>query len=78
MTTLPPDKGKGQWLVDFINKHGLKYGAELGVQKGINMKYLLDNIADLHMIGVDIWSDMTLINHKLKKQLTKYLEQIGP
>ena len=54
MTTLPPDKGKGQWLVDFINKHGLKYGAELGVQKGINMKYLLDNIADLHMIGVDI------------------------
>ena len=78
MTTLPPDKGKGQWLVEFINKHGLKYGAELGVQKGINMKYLLDNIADLHMIGVDIWSDKSVrFNNTKSEDLEKDTESIN-
>ena len=47
MTKLPPDKGKGDWLVKFILKHGLVHGAELGVQKGVNLKYLLDNVPHL-------------------------------
>ena len=52
MTKLPVDKGKGDWLVQFILKHGLVYGAELGVQKGINLKYLLENVPHLHMLSL--------------------------
>ena len=46
-------RNKEQWLVEFIRKHGHVYGAELGVQKGINLKYLINAIPHLHMIGVD-------------------------
>ena len=53
-------RNKEQWLVEFINKHEYKHGAELGVQKGINLRYLIDNVPDLHMIGVDIWSDKSV------------------
>ena len=37
-------RNKEQWLVEFILKHGYVYGAELGVQKGINLKYLVNAI----------------------------------
>ena len=30
---------KEQWLVNFLNKHDLTLGAELGVQKGNNFRY---------------------------------------
>ena len=32
-------------------------GAELGVLDGDNLFYLLDNVPDLHMIGVDRWAN---------------------
>ena len=53
-------RNKEQWLVEFILKHGYVYGAELGVQKGINLKYLINAIPHLHMIGVDIWADRSV------------------
>ena len=53
-------RNKEQWLVEFILKHGYVYGAELGVQKGINLKYLINAIPHLHMIGVDIWADKSV------------------
>ena len=53
-------RNKEQWLVEFILKHGYVYGAELGVQKGINLKYLVNAIPHLHMIGVDIWADKSV------------------
>ena len=68
MTKLPADKGKGDWLVQFILKHGLVYGAELGVQKGINLKYLLENVPHLHMIGIDIWSDKSVRFNETKSE----------
>ena len=42
-------RNKEAWLVEFINKHGYKHGAELGVQKGINLRYLIDNVPDLRI-----------------------------
>ncbi len=48
---------KEQWLVNFLNKHDLTLGAELGVQKGNNFKYLIENKDDLVLHGVDIWSE---------------------
>jgi len=94
MTKLPPDKGKGEWLVKFILTHGFVHGAELGVQKGNNLKYLLDNIPHLKMIGVDIWSDKsvrfnntksedlekdtTSINYGFYQELLKYTRQVHP
>ncbi len=53
-------RNKEQWLVEFVRKHGHVYGAELGVQKGINLKYLINAIPHLHMIGVDIWADKSV------------------
>tara|TARA_B100000683_G_C12454558_1_gene541524 strand:+ start:588 stop:1133 length:546 start_codon:yes stop_codon:yes gene_type:complete len=94
MVNLPPDKGKGDWLVNFINKHDLKKGAELGVQKGINMKYLLEHVPDLHMIGVDIWTekhvrfdntksddlakDTSSVNYKFYTDLLEYASTVHP
>tara|TARA_Y200000002_G_scaffold282911_1_gene236889 strand:+ start:2459 stop:3004 length:546 start_codon:yes stop_codon:yes gene_type:complete len=94
MTKLPPDKGKGDWLVKFILKHGLVHGAELGVQKGVNLKYLLDNVPHLKMIGVDIWSeksvrfnetksedlenDTSSVNYKFYQNLLKYQREVHP
>lgn len=48
---------KEEWLVKFINKNNLKLGVELGVQKGYNFKYLVENTDDLVLHGVDIWSE---------------------
>tara|TARA_B100000035_G_scaffold283599_1_gene265926 strand:+ start:1310 stop:1846 length:537 start_codon:yes stop_codon:yes gene_type:complete len=48
---------KEEWLVDFLNKHDLTLGAELGVQKGFNFKYLIENKPDLCLHGIDIWSE---------------------
>jgi|TARA_R110000803_G_scaffold35965_2_gene77508 hypothetical protein len=48
---------KEQWLVNFLNKHDLTRGAELGVQKGYNFKYLVENKPNLVLHGVDIWSE---------------------
>lgn len=48
---------KEQWLVNFLNKHKLTLGAELGVQKGDNFRYLIENKDDLCLHGVDIWSE---------------------
>lgn len=48
---------KEQWLVNFLNKHDLTLGAELGVQKGNNFRYLVENKDDLCLHGVDIWSE---------------------
>lgn len=94
MTNLPPDKGKGDWLVKFIKKHGYTYGAELGVQRGINMKYLLNHVPDLHMIGVDIWSEKNVrfdntksedlakdtgsVNYLFYRDLVEYAEFVKP
>ena len=33
---------KEEWLINFFNKHELTYGVELGVQKGINFKALIE------------------------------------
>ena len=48
---------KEEWLINFFNKHELTYGVELGVQKGINFKALIEGKADLTLHGVDIWSE---------------------
>ena len=53
-------RNKEQWLVEFINKHNYTHGAELGVQKGDNFKYLINNLPNLHLIGVDIWADKSV------------------
>jgi len=48
---------KEQWRVNFLNKHDLTLGAEIGVQKGNNFRYLVENKDDLCLHGVDIWSE---------------------
>jgi hypothetical protein len=44
------------WLSDFINLHGLKTGAELGVKRGWNIFYLLSHCPTLELVhAVDLW-----------------------
>lgn len=42
-------------LIDYVNKHGWTYGAEIGVLKGRTFFNLLKECPELSMIGVDQW-----------------------
>jgi hypothetical protein len=44
------------WLVELINRHHWRHGAELGACKGKTLFYLIDHCPELHMIGVDLWA----------------------
>jgi len=45
-----------KWITKLANENGWKYGAEIGVQKGNNLFYILNHCPELHMIGVDVWA----------------------
>lgn len=53
--TLHPENHRKLWLEDLINTHGLKTGAELGVQEGVTYKHLIENCDLTLLIGVDTW-----------------------
>lgn len=44
-------------LIDLINKHDWRYGAELGLWDGRTFLKLLAACPKLHMVGVDFWQD---------------------
>ena len=43
------------WIINWINQHGYKLGAEIGVYRGRNLFNILDGCPDLHMLAVDQW-----------------------
>jgi hypothetical protein len=45
------------WLVELIKKHGWRHGAELGACKGKTLFFLVHHCPELHMIGVDAWTE---------------------
>src|SRR5919204_1079010 len=46
---------RGDFLVQLIQTHGLKRGAELGLWKGRTFFHLLDHCPELELVGVDQW-----------------------
>ena len=53
--TLHPENHRKLWLEDLMKTHGLKTGAELGVQEGVTYKHLIENCDLTLLIGVDVW-----------------------
>ena len=45
-------------LTEEANKHGWRFGAELGLWDGRTLFYLLENVPGLKMIGVDAFRDI--------------------
>lgn len=52
---LVPERGRGKWLAGMVREHNWAFGAEIGVLRGDNLFYLLDNCPRLSMVGVDAW-----------------------
>ncbi len=46
-------------LVSLVKKHGWTKGVELGVDKGILFRLLLEGVPALHLTGVDLFPDRT-------------------
>lgn len=44
-------------FVDLVKSQGWTRGAELGVDKGILFRMLLEGVPDLHLTGVDVFPD---------------------
>lgn len=44
------------WLAHLVQRHGWKWGAELGLRNGATFCHLLRTCPGLHLIGVDTWS----------------------
>ena len=52
------------WLINTINEHGYRVGAELGAATGISTKQLLDNCSNLRkLVIVDIWKPIAQLDH---------------
>lgn len=49
-----PEKFQWHVIEDFVNKHGYRKGAELGVRWGQTSRYLMENCPDLEITGVDL------------------------
>ena len=45
-----------EWITRLVHENGWKSGAEIGVQVGESLFYILDHCPDLRMIGVDVWN----------------------
>ena len=43
-----------EWLENLINKNNFTIGAEVGVQGGKTFKYLIKQMPDLKLYGIDI------------------------
>lgn len=48
---------RSTWLIRQIKKYDYKVGAEIGVQRGNNLFKILQEMPELEMYAVDIWSD---------------------
>ena len=46
---------RAKTLLKLVQRHGWRHGAELGVYEGATSDYLLWNVPDLQMTGVDVW-----------------------
>lgn len=53
------DLSKREVLVKFILDNNLEYGAEIGLKSCSLFCYLLKNIQNLKMVGVDLWGPPT-------------------
>lgn len=58
LAAMPMGRHPRRWhaLAALARRHGWCRGAELGVQRGLTMLYLLDTVPGLSMIGVDLWA----------------------
>jgi hypothetical protein len=45
-----------EWLENLINKNNFTIGAEVGVQGGKTFKYLIKQMPDLKLYGIDVWA----------------------
>lgn len=53
-------RSSAQWLLlqRWVEEHGWRRGAEIGLQRGWTICHLLSHCPDLHMIGVDQWIEV--------------------
>jgi len=51
-----PEPKQAVALVNFLRDKNIKTGAELGIFWGETFFYLLDNLPNLFLVGVDLWS----------------------
>ena len=63
--------GRAIILRSFIEQYGWQFGAELGVLRGDTLVDLLEHCHDLHMIGVDAWSDKHYLGKRSPEEFHK-------
>jgi len=48
--------GRNVGIPEVYNGLGLRYGVELGVEKGLFSKHLCETVADIHLVSIDAWA----------------------
>lgn len=64
---------RSTWLIQKIKENNYKVGAEIGVQLGNNLFKIVNNLPNLEIYAIDIWSDK-----QVRFDGTKDLTNISP